>query len=84
MIAAPVSGLDALKPTDWRDAQAIEEADCSSAFGCPKAAMNLLDVDRRRKRYVAVLTKRSKSFDSSRPAPQYIDKYGRVEQDAHI
>jgi hypothetical protein len=84
MIAAPVAGLDAVRPTDWRDAQAIEEADRSSTFGCPKAAMNLLDVDRRRKRYVAVPTKRFKSFDSPRPAPQYIDKYGRVQQDAHI
>lgn len=84
MIAAPIAGLDALKPTDWRDAQAIEEADRSSTFGCPKPAMNLLDVDRRRKRYVAVLTKRLESFDRPRPAPQDIDEYGRVEQDAHI
>jgi hypothetical protein len=50
VIAAPVAGLDAVKPTDWRDAQAIEEAGRSSAFGCPKAAMNLLYVDRRRNR----------------------------------
>ncbi len=79
MIAAPVAGLDAVKPTDRRDVQPVEEADRSSAFRSPQAAMYLLDVDRRRKRYVAVLSKRSESFDSSRPAPQRIDEYGRVE-----
>jgi hypothetical protein len=84
MIAAPVAGLDALKPTDRRDAQAIEQADRSRAFGSPQAAMNLLDVDRRRKRYLAVLAKRSESFDGRRPAPERIDEHGRVEQDAHI
>jgi hypothetical protein len=31
-----------------------------------------------------VLTKRLESFDRPRPAPQDIDEYGRVEQDAHI
>jgi hypothetical protein len=73
MIAAPVAGLDAVKPPDRRDAQPVEEAHGSSAFGSPQAAMNLLDVDRRRKRDIAVLAKRSQSFDSSRPAPQRID-----------
>jgi len=84
MITAPVAGLDTLKPTDRRDPQTIEQADRSGALAVAQAAMNLLDIDRRCKRHVAVLAKRSESLDGPRPAPQHVDEYGRVEQDAHI
>ena len=84
MITAPVAGLDTLKPTDRRDPQTIEQADRSGALAVAQAAMNLLDIDRRRKRCPAMLTKRSEALHSPRPPPQDVDQHSRVEQDAHI
>jgi len=84
MLASPVTGLDAFKPTDWRDAQAVEQADRNDAFGIAQAPMDLLDVDRRRKGHIPMPAKRSESLDRSRAAPQHIDQHRRIQKDAHI
>ncbi len=67
VITAPVAGLDALKPIDGRDTQAVDEVDRRGALAFAQAAMNLLDIDRRRKRYLAVLPKRSEALHGPRP-----------------
>jgi hypothetical protein len=84
MIASPLAGLGAFRPTDWRDAQPVEQADRCSAFAIAQTPMDLLDVDRRRKGNIPMLTKRSESLDGPRAAAQHIDQHRRIEQDAHI
>ena len=52
------------------------------ALGLSQAAVDLLDIDRRRERDGSAAAKRHQSLDGSGPAAQQIDQHGRVERDA--